>query len=49
MGIAQINLDDLDLSNDVDGWYSLWDFWSNMDNGSLFEDELMLGEQKFLG
>ncbi len=44
MGIAQINLDDLDLSNDVDGWYSLWDFWSNMDNGSLFEDELMLGE-----
>ena len=39
MGIVQISLDDLKLSNYVEGWYTLWDLQSNWDNHSLTEDE----------
>jgi len=42
MGIAQIKLDELDLSNYVDGWYTLWDLRSKMETSSFTGDELML-------
>lgn len=46
MGIAQINLDDLDLSNYVDGWYTLfatctlWDLRSKHVSNSTLDESM---------